>query len=154
MRKKILLMTVCCLLLVTGCMADPDKDVPVSDNATGDLKEDNTEVFDIKVTIDDKEYLLHLEDNEAADELVALLPQEFVMRELNGNEKYVYMDCALTDDPYVPERIEKGDVMLFGNDCLVIFYKSFATTYSYTRIGHIDDLGDLGGGSITAVFAK
>ena len=29
--------------------------------------------------------------------------------------------------------------MLFGNSCLVIFYKSFTTSYSYTKIGHIEN---------------
>ena len=34
--------------------------------------------------------------------------------------------------------------MLYGNNCLVIYYKSFDTSYSYTKIGHIDNLPDLG----------
>ena len=44
--------------------------------------------------------------------------------------------------------------MLYGNNCLVIFYKSFDTSYSYTKIGHIDNLDNLGNGSITAKFEK
>ncbi len=39
--------------------------------------------------------------------------------------------------------------MLFGDNCLVIFYKSFETEYSYTKIGHIENLPDLGKDSIT-----
>ena len=44
--------------------------------------------------------------------------------------------------------------MLFGNNCLVIFYESFDTSYSYTKIGHIDNLDNLGNGSIIAKFEK
>jgi hypothetical protein len=34
--------------------------------------------------------------------------------------------------------------MLFGDNCLVIFYVSFDTGYSYLKIGHIDNLPELG----------
>ena len=46
--------------------------------------------------------------------------------------------------------------MLFGDDCLVVFYKDFKTTYSYTRIGHIENAADLeqtlGRGSVIITF--
>jgi len=41
------------------------------------------------------------------------------------------------------KNIKKGDIMLFGNNCLVIFYKSFKTSYSYTKIGHIENPADI-----------
>ena len=44
--------------------------------------------------------------------------------------------------------------MLFGDNCLVIFYKSFDTSYSYTKIGHIDNIDDLGSSNIIAKFEK
>ena len=44
--------------------------------------------------------------------------------------------------------------MLFGNNCLVIFYESFDTTYSYTKIGHIDNLDNLENGNIKVKFEK
>ena len=109
---------------------------------------------DIKVIINDKTYTLKLENNNTVEEFVDLLPQEFTMNELNGNEKYVYMNNSLTTNQYNPKHIEKGDVMLYGDNCLVIFYKSFDTSYSYTKIGHIDNITDLGSGSITAKFEK
>ena len=76
------------------------------------------------------------------------------MSELNGNEKYVYLDKSLLTNPSNPKQINTGDVMLYGNNCLVIFYKSFETSYSYTKIGHIDNLPDLGNGNVIVKFEK
>lgn len=46
--------------------------------------------------------------------------------------------------------------MLFGSDCVVLFYQSFDTRYSYTRIGRVVDptgiVETLGTGSATVTF--
>ena len=42
--------------------------------------------------------------------------------------------------------------MLYGDNCLVIFYKSFDTSYSYTKIGHINNLPDLGNDNVLVKF--
>ena len=48
--------------------------------------------------------------------------------------------------------------MLYGNNCIVIFYESFNTSYSYTKIGYIenpDNIKDaLGSGSVNVTFKK
>jgi len=115
-------------------------------------KEDDIMKSNIKVLINNKEYSLILEDNNTVKSFLNQLPSEFSMHELNGNEKYVYMDFNLPTNDYKPGNIEKGDVMLFGDNCLVIFYKSFNTTYSYTKIGHIADLTDLDNSDISVKF--
>ncbi|MBQ9036176.1 MAG: hypothetical protein IJ115_01765 [Erysipelotrichaceae bacterium] len=104
------------------------------------------------VIINGIEYSVHYEENETTRCFKAHFPQEYRMAELNGNEKYVYMDYSLPAYQSCPKHINAGDIMLFGDDCLVIFYKSFKTFYSYTRMGHIDNLPELGKGSITAYF--
>lgn len=84
-----------------------------------------------------------LEDNETVTALKELLPANLDMSELNGNEKYCYLDTELPSAPEKVGSIAAGDVMLYGDNCLVVFYKSFKSSYSYTRIGHIDDTAEL-----------
>ncbi len=112
----------------------------------------NEEVHNVKVTINEKEYRMNIEDNETVKRFLKLLPLDLVMNELNGNEKYYYLDQTLPTNSYNPNKIEAGDVMLYGNNCIVIFYKSFNTTYSYTKIGHIDNLEELGSKDIGVKF--
>ena len=116
------------------------------------LEESNNKSSDLKVEINNKDYNITLEDNETVKSFLKLLPQEFNMEELNGNEKYIYLDTKLPTNPSNPKHINAGDIMLYNDNCLVIFYKSFDTTYSYTKIGHIDNLEDLGSNSIKVSF--
>ena len=91
------------------------------------------------LAIGDTSFIIALADNEAARELARRMPLRLEMAELNGNEKYANLGSPLPAKAENVRRIEAGDVMLWGNDCLVVFYKSFDTPYSYTRIGHIAD---------------
>lgn len=94
----------------------------------------------MKIIINGKEYIVKLESNNTVSSLLKMLPLKLEMKELNGNEKYVYFNESLPTNPSNPKKINKGDLMLFGNNCLVLFYESFDTTYSYTKIGHINNL--------------
>lgn len=73
------------------------------------------------------------------DKVKALLQLTLNMTELNGNEKYHHLSTRLPRDAISPGTIQSGDLMLYGNNSLVLFYKTFETSYSYTRLGRIDD---------------
>ena len=108
----------------------------------------------VKVFINDKEYKLNLYDNETVNSLVKLFPLEVTMKTLNENEVYVYLDESLPTNSSNPKTIHSGDVMLYGDNCLVIFYKTFNTSYSYTKIGHIDDLPIINDDTVTVRIEK
>ena len=118
------------------------------------IEGENKLISDIQVIINGKPYNAKIEENETAQSFVNMLPVEYKMNELNGNEKYVYVDKTFPTNSYKPKHIEIGDIMLYGNNCLVVFYKSFDTSYSYTKIGHIENLIDLESGNITIKFEK
>lgn len=113
-----------------------------------------TETMQMK--IGDKAYSVVLNDNNTTKALRELLPMTVTMAEFNGNEKYYLLHNSLPSRPEHIGQIKSGDIMLFGDDSLVVFYKNFKTTYSYTRIGHIENAADLeqtlGRGSVTITF--
>ena len=94
-------------------------------------------VKQLKITVNGQEFFANLYENATTKELVKALPITITMKELNGNEKYYYLQSQLPVNATIPSNIKIGDIMLYGNDCLVFFYKSFNTSYSYTPIGTI-----------------
>ncbi|BBP83759.1 MULTISPECIES: cyclophilin-like fold protein [unclassified Pseudomonas] len=77
-------------------------------------------------------------DSETSRALEQLLPLSLDMSELNANEKYASLPRRLPVRAVRPGTIRAGDLMLYGADTLVIFYRTFESTYSYTRVGHVD----------------
>ena len=152
MKKKIMfnLLIIISIFIITGCNSKK------TDDEINSI-ENNNEYYSVvsnsmKIIIDNNEYLVNLEDNDTAADLINLLPLEINMKELNGNEKYFYLDSSLPTNSYKPGHINAGDIMLYGDNCLVIFYKSFDTSYSYTKIGYINNLQDLGNDNVLVKF--
>ncbi len=121
-------------------------------------QEEEKRVDGMKITIGEKQFSVTLKDNDTVKALTEMLPLKLDMSELNGNEKYYYLDTALPSAPEKVGHINEGDIMLYGDSCIVVFCKSFDTSYTYTRIGHIDDtsgLSDaLGTRSVTVTFSS
>ena len=110
----------------------------------------------INVVVGSKTFTATLADSETGEAFAALLPLSVTMNELNGNEKYHYLSSSLPTDTYQPGTIQVGDLMLYGNNCVVLFYETFNTSYSYTRLGAIDTpsglASALGSGNVSVRF--
>lgn len=91
------------------------------------------------MTVGEHRFAIALADNEAARALAALLPLTLDMIELNGNEKYVDLPHQLPTKASRPGTIHDGELMLYGSNTLVVFYSTFNSSYSYTRLGRIED---------------
>ncbi|MBO4865688.1 MAG: aldo/keto reductase [Ruminococcus sp.] len=133
-----------------------DSSVPSAHPEATTAKQEEKKADGMHMVIGDKHFSVTMENNDTVTALTEILPLTLDMSELNGNEKYYYLDTALPSAPEKVGHINEGDIMLYGDSCLVVFYESFDTKYTYTKIGHIEDtsgLADtLGTGSVTVTF--
>lgn len=110
----------------------------------------------IKINVGSASFSVTLEDNATVAAFKTLLPMTVNMSEMNGNEKYYYLQQNLPVAVSAPGTIRAGDLMLYGSSCVVLFYETFSTSYSYTRLGRVDNpsglAAALGSGSIRVTF--
>jgi hypothetical protein len=110
----------------------------------------------IKIKVGSKTFTATLLDNNSAKAFKEMLPLTINMIELNGNEKYYDLPNSLPTNSSNPKTINNGDLMLYGSKTLVLFYKTFSTSYSYTKLGSIDAVTGLatalGSGNVTVTF--
>jgi hypothetical protein len=110
------------------------------------------------MTVGERRFAISLTDNAAARAFVAQLPLTLDMSELNRNEKHAELPKSLPADASRPGTIRNGDLMLYGSTTLVIFYTTFKSSYSYTRLGRVEDPDGLaealGPRGVRVVFSK
>ena len=85
----------------------------------------------------------HLDRQRRRPRFAAQLPLTLDMSELDGNEKHADLPKPLPANARRPGTIRNGHLMLYGGDTLVVFYQTFQSSYSYTRLGRVDDPSDL-----------
>jgi hypothetical protein len=130
------------MTLAAAAAAAAGNDRPAG--STGSVTTASQEQAHMWMTVGAQRLKVTLEDNPTARAFAQLLPATFAMAELNGNEKHASLPRPLPTNAVRPGTIRAGDVLLYGNDTLVVFYETFSSPYSYTRIGRIEDSAGLG----------
>ena len=127
----------------------------VSESENKEETEEQTEMK-MNVQIGDYTFTATLDNNTAVEEFVDMMkegPVTISMSDYSGFEKVGSLGRSLTTSNS-QTTTDAGDIVLYNGNNIVMFYGS--NSWSYTRIGKIDDLSDwnkaLGSGSITAVF--
>ena len=131
-----MLLTACKNGVDTGEKADP----PTRSQSDKMIEKAGGEnIQNMIIEIGGEKFKAILYDNATAKALFDRLPMTIRMDELNGNEKFYYLDEPLPAASENVDKIHAGDIMLFGDVCLVLFFEDFTTSYNYTRIGYIEN---------------
>ena len=90
--KKIFIILI--LLMAVGCNQIKNDNKISNENINEN--ESGEKMNDVKVIINDNTYILKLENNKTVDEFIDLLPQEYIMNELNNIHQIFWIDKRTT----------------------------------------------------------
>ncbi|MES2797900.1 MAG: cyclophilin-like fold protein [Bacteroidota bacterium] len=147
MKNTISFLLICFVIFESFTNCKKDSTVTNVNELSGDK---------LKIKIGTKIYNATLYSNKTTEALKAMLPLNLAMKDLNSNEKKFDLPVSLPTNIEEIGTIHEGDILLWGNNTIVLFYKKFNTTYRYTKIGKIDDASGLaaalGSGDIKVSF--
>lgn len=150
-------LTLLCGLFVLGGCDAAQSGAPSSSSTTAAATVQSEESR-MWMTVGERRFAITLADTEAARAFAAMLPLSIDMADLHRNEKYADLPQSLPTNASRPGTIHNGDLMLYGSRTLVVFYLTFNSSYSYTRLGRVDDPSDLaqvlGRGGVRIEFSK
>lgn len=93
---------------------------------------------DVVVTIGEKSFVLELADTKAAQELEKALPLTVKMTSVNGQYVHGNVNSATFTQQLAESGVlDMGDIMLQGNNELMLFYSVNTSNDMLTRIGRI-----------------
>ena len=140
-------------MLLMGCAAASSQ-AAASSSETESVEDT---AMKMKIEVNGSTFTATLADNAAADALVDWVEEGPVTLELSdyaGFEKVGPLGRSLPASDS-QTTTHAGDIVLYQGDQIVLFYGS--NSWSYTRLGHIDDLTGwedaLGGGDVTVTLS-
>ena len=128
-----------------------------SQTTNNETMEEENSAMNMIVQIGGNTFTATLEENIAVNALVKMMEQEPVtiqMSDYSGFEKVGPLGTSLPTSNQ-QTTTQAGDIVLYQGNQIVMFYGS--NSWSYTRLGHIDDLTGwekaLGSGDVTVTFS-
>ena len=141
------------VVLLTGC-GSSGQEAEAAENRQ--VEEENSKM-QMKVQVGGSTFTAALEENEAVDALVEMMEQGPVTIQMSDYSGFEKVGPLGTSIPASNQQTttQAGDIVLYQGNQIVMFYGS--NSWSYTRLGHIDDLTGweeaLGSGDVTVTFS-
>lgn len=148
-------------LCISGCSSPREnglyEDVETAQPSTYSDEEMEEEDMKMVVTVNGRDFMATLEENNAVDALVEMMEDGSITLSLHdyaGFEKVGPLGTSLPASD-TQTTTQPGDIVLYQGNQIVMFYGT--NSWSYTRLGHIDDLSGweeaLGSGDVTVVLS-
>lgn len=137
-------LTACTISEINESEETNQEEMPISDSIQEmrdiDMPNPST-MIDLNIAIGDQVFSAKLYNNQTTQAFIEKLPLDINMSDVNSNEKFYNFPDKLPTNSERPGEINAGDIMLYGDNGLVLFYETFSSTYSYTRLGYIEEVG-------------
>ncbi|MBB6131153.1 cyclophilin-like fold protein [Mucilaginibacter lappiensis] len=130
------------LLIITSALIFTSFSCAKEKNEEAVTSSDTLTSHKMIIKVNSQTFTATLLDNKTTQAFKQLLPMTIHMTELNGNEKYFDLSQSLPTEASNPGNIKNGDIMLYGSKSLVLFYKTFQTSYDYTKVGTVNNVED------------
>lgn len=148
MKNRVLLLFIFIITLgLSACSSSEidERKEPNGEEPSSEMNEERDEanmenLLTLELQIGGEVFTAQLYENDTTHAMVELLPLTIDMEDLHSNEKFYYLSDSLPTDSESPGVINAGDIMLYGDDCLVFFYENLTTSHNYTRLGYIEDV--------------
>lgn len=112
------------------------------------------ELPDMRVSVAGHGYVVKSESSKVVAEFLERLPLDVELNDKDGNRKVGLTYYKYQSEPVKIKKAIAGDVLLEGNSTIIIVTKSFKTGDKYTKLGHIEDLGELPSGIVKVRIDK
>lgn len=154
MKRFGCLILVMMLLVLSACSSVQDNQQAKQTQTTTTSKTEEEKM--VTATVNGETFTITLNQSQAEQEFLNLLPLTLDMRDVKGNEKYTVLNQTFTNDDKKAGTLHAGDLKLWTGDGLVLFYDDFPSSYQYTDLGTMSDSQGLaealGAGDVTITF--
>lgn len=100
-------------------------------------------IANVLINVNDAEFTIQMNDTATGRALVSMIPSTSMRLptsyEQDGVLKYYDMAREVVSDPEELSSVSAGELLLDGNDRLLLYYEDTELNGSYTRVGRIED---------------
>lgn len=123
------------------------------ENAINEAAKEIGELPNIKVSVGGKYYTAFTTVSYAAQNFISNIPISIDMTDEDSNKKMGCTYFKFNGDALRAKKVIKGDILVYGDSCVIIATGDFKGGSKYKKIAHIYDLENIPTGNQTISFS-